>query len=146
MGFPTDPTLLARNNIVACQAHPALVKIGPVFVPLFIFDSLLACIHVLGQSPFLRTKGLTTVSRRGLADWWFVGDPAPLARDNMKAVCPANILNRYFIDIFQGKEGSKLDAPLANMLRPELRHIDVHELFPEFKRGKVSDFKNSARS
>ncbi len=25
--------------IVACQAHPALVKIGPALVPLFIFDS-----------------------------------------------------------------------------------------------------------
>ncbi len=38
------------RNIVACQAHPALVKIGPVFVPLFILDSPLARIHVLGYS------------------------------------------------------------------------------------------------
>ena len=33
--------------IVVCQAHPALVKIGPALVLLFTFDSLLACIHVL---------------------------------------------------------------------------------------------------
>ncbi len=33
--------------IVACQAHPALIKIGQALVPLFIFDSLLARIHVL---------------------------------------------------------------------------------------------------
>ena len=26
-------------NILACQAHPALVKIGPVFMPLFNFNS-----------------------------------------------------------------------------------------------------------
>ncbi len=36
--------------IVACQAHPALVKIGLVLARLFHFNSLLVCI---------RTKGLT---------------------------------------------------------------------------------------
>ncbi len=46
--FYGDPDPLARDNIVACQAHPALVKIGPVLVQyFFIFDSSLACIHVL---------------------------------------------------------------------------------------------------
>ncbi len=47
--------------IVACEAHSALVKIGLVFVPPFIFDSPLARIHVfngpcLGAA--LRTGGL----------------------------------------------------------------------------------------
>ncbi len=38
------------HHIETCQAHPALVKIGPVFVSLFIFDSPLARIHILGYS------------------------------------------------------------------------------------------------
>ena len=46
---------------MACQAHPALVKIGPVLVQFFIFDSLLAHIHV----------------------WQFDEDPTPLACDNI---------------------------------------------------------------
>ncbi len=44
--------------IVACQAHPALVKIGPVFqywYRLFIFDSLLARMCLVAA---LRTGGL----------------------------------------------------------------------------------------
>ncbi len=52
--------------IVACQAHPALVKIGPALVQF--------C------SPY--TKGLTDSSE----DWRFVGDPAPLARDNIYVI------------------------------------------------------------
>ena len=32
--------------ILPCQAHPALVKIGPVFAPSFFNNSPLACIHV----------------------------------------------------------------------------------------------------
>ncbi len=45
---PMDNTLLPEQKIyiVACQAHPALVEIGPVFVPLFIFDSPYTCIRV----------------------------------------------------------------------------------------------------
>ncbi len=42
-----DIYFITRLYIVACQAHPALVKIGPAVVPLFIFDSPLARIHVL---------------------------------------------------------------------------------------------------
>ncbi len=38
---------IARQDIVACHAHPALVKICPALVPLFIFDSLLTPMHVL---------------------------------------------------------------------------------------------------
>ena len=38
---------------MACLAHPALVKIGPVFVPSFGFDSPLALMHVLDYSPGL---------------------------------------------------------------------------------------------
>ncbi len=33
--------------IVACQAHPALVKIGLVLARLFHFDSLLVCIRLV---------------------------------------------------------------------------------------------------
>ncbi len=48
-------------NIVACQAHPALVKRSDV-----------------------RTVSISLlVSRRGLEVWRFVGYPAPLARNNI---------------------------------------------------------------
>ncbi len=50
--YPWSPEVLLKlihspENIVVCQAHPALVKIGPVFVPSFIFNSPLARLHVL---------------------------------------------------------------------------------------------------
>ena len=48
--------------IVACQAHPALVKIGPVLAPSFLKH---------------------TPPRCGSEVWQFDGDPAPLARDNI---------------------------------------------------------------
>ncbi len=34
-----------RKYIVACQAHPALVKIGLVLACIFHFNSLLVCMH-----------------------------------------------------------------------------------------------------
>ncbi len=34
-----------RQYIVACQAHPALVKIGPVFVPFLFLVARIACIR-----------------------------------------------------------------------------------------------------
>ncbi len=63
-------------HIVACQAHPALVKIGPALVPLFIFDSLLARI----DSPrnvrdTYDTYFQWTVSHRGSEDCRFVETP-----------------------------------------------------------------------
>ncbi len=39
--------LVLSKDIVSCQAHRALVKKGQVFVPSFIFDSMLARIHVV---------------------------------------------------------------------------------------------------
>ena len=37
--------------IVACQAHPALIKIGPVLVPSFNFNCLLVRIYVMTSPP-----------------------------------------------------------------------------------------------
>ena len=61
-----------KKHTVACQAQPALVKIGPVFVLFFI-------------TTFCGLNKKRIVSRRGLEDWQFVGDPAPLACVNMFA-------------------------------------------------------------
>ncbi len=75
-------------NIVACQAHPALVKIGLVLARLFIFNSLLVRLH----STCVWTKGLTDrVSPRlgGLAAF---GDPAPLAHDNILRITKSIVM------------------------------------------------------
>ncbi len=73
--------------IVACQAHPALVKIGLVLARLFHFCSLLVRIHFvkvlrMPSPPVYELKGERTVSHRGSEIWRLYGDPAPLAHDN----------------------------------------------------------------
>ncbi len=40
VSWPRGSRVVGNDDIVACQVHPALVKIGPVFVP-FLF--LVAC-------------------------------------------------------------------------------------------------------
>ncbi len=40
-------TNVQGEYIVACQAHPALVKIGLVLARIFHFNSLLVCIHLV---------------------------------------------------------------------------------------------------
>ncbi len=60
---------------MTCQAHPALVKIGLVLARLFIFNSLLVCLHlvkVLCTACLLRS-----VSCRDSEVWQLYGDPAP---------------------------------------------------------------------
>ncbi len=36
-----------RNDIVACQAHPGLVKIGLILARIFHFNSLLVCVGLV---------------------------------------------------------------------------------------------------
>ncbi len=69
----TYPNILECIHIVAFQAHPALVEICPALVPSF----------YLARPPVYGLQGYRTVSRRGSEDWRFVGDPAPLSRDNI---------------------------------------------------------------
>ncbi len=63
-------------DIVACQAHTALVKIGS--------DWRVNQLHIKNWGSQVHKE--RTMSRRGLEVWRFYGDPTPLARDNIYAL------------------------------------------------------------
>ena len=110
--FPARSQISERrlyNYIVACQAHPALIKICPVFVP-FLFlvarqpvymYQVTVCQYIvpcLWHKRFSRTKGLTDrVSSwlRGLTVYW---RPRPSGRrqyvsdfDILHAICQQQV-------------------------------------------------------
>ena len=131
-------------QIVACQAHPALVKIGLVLARLFHFGGLLESMPDFLYNLFyscslsfcsffkLRIDRLCLVAARRI--WRLYGDPAPLARDNIVDLwlcsCSSTstkweVYNQVLLD-----DGNRIIIPQGNF-------TIFRQILPLGKQGKM---------
>ena len=77
----------STGNYIYCgvPGSPFLSKTGLILARIFHFDSLLVCmcLAIALRKSCDVLEGKRPVSRRGLEPRWFLGDPAPLALNNI---------------------------------------------------------------